>query len=605
MRADFLLRPGATWLFRIGTDGIAYEVRSLSVRAGQEYIVVKASDVLPIRAPATPLLLRCSGIRGARIDLPKSLDSNTCSYLESLGLNVWQTIRVWPVGFSAPTWDGEGWAEWLIGDDVCVGITSDKPIRSVELFLDGTSTLRLDKVDSSQPIFVGLPELSLGVHRLKVSVQNSGPNPAEQTGVLEFLIRSPKARLDAYKTLFRVSVDPERASLDDLWRGGVNLEIYGPQNRTFIPSIELCSGTESAPLARKVLPPLNMPATGAEWKSAFREHCDGDPDLDNHFNEAKYCNLRFDAGELGTTTLLFEHARQPLRWLIKGGNQALQLRLVNEGLDSDAAQVDYYPYEYPDQRKSMPANDYYTPTLIAPQSGLFVARSEGNLAGIITPPAIARKGLAGLGVNPQLAPRRSTTSDLISLLRFYELWATSRIVHHPLSFSFRRRVLAQLESQICELLYGETKLVGTAPSWEARSGQNAQSGLQKIIRSIPESAVRSIIVRHGLELLKVPTWRRPDGFAREVLSLIPQAVLITPSDAMNSLSWIAEFALRLASAPETLRPWANERLPEGLQLLLKHPSIVKSARFVVLAGEVNSPPMRLSAGPVHELWEWS
>jgi hypothetical protein len=259
MRTDFLLRPGPTWLFKIGADGLAYEVRGHSVRAGHRYVILNAG-ALPIRAPANSIEVRCSGITAARIVLPDALDEQTCSYLESLGLNVWQTIRVWPVGLTAPVWDGEGWAEWLVTDRICVGIASDQPMRSIALTLDGVPSQYFDNGRSDAAFLVELPPMPLGLHELRVVVQNAGPNPADHAGLLEFLVRSPKARLDAYKALFRVSVDPERASLDDLWRGAVNIEVHGPAGRAVTPRIELCSGTGADPLARKVLPTIAMPA---------------------------------------------------------------------------------------------------------------------------------------------------------------------------------------------------------------------------------------------------------------------------------------------------------------------------------------------------------
>ena len=58
------------------------------------------------------------------------------------------------------------------------------------------------------------------------------------------------------------------------------------------------------------------------------------------------------------------------------------------------------------------------------------------------------------------------------------------------------------------------------------------------------------------------------------------------SDGIAALrAWRAEFALRLASAPETLRPWAGDRLDEGLRFLLATPAVARAARFLVLASE--------------------
>ncbi len=458
---------------------------------------------------------------------------------------------------------------------------------------------------SCHPLFVELPQLSLGSHCLKIVVQNSGPNPAEQLGVLEFLIRAPKARLDAYKSLFRVSVDPERASLDDLWRGAVTIEVHGPEGRTVTPMIELCSGSAPTPLARKVMPTMTMPAAASAWKKLFREHCDGDRALDNEFDAAKYCKLQFDAGDLGTTTLLFEHERKPLRWLVQREGHGLQLRLVNEGLDIDAAIVDFYPYEHPDQPTTSSAKAFYNETAISPPSGLFVASCGDTRTGMITPPAPVIKGLAGLGMTPQLAHSPRTVKSVESLIRLCELWSTARIVHHPVSFSFRRRVLLQIELAICDLLYGEAKLLTSIPLSDMPTNDAADAILQKLVGSIPEGAVRAIISKLASELRALPTMSRAEYFARKIFPLIPCATAIPAPDSLNGRPWMAEFALRLASAADSLEPWAADRLSKGLEFLLKHNTIFRAARFIVLAGEVTVGPRPLSAGALHEQWEWA
>jgi len=441
---------------------------------------------------------------------------------------------------------------------------------------------------------------AFSIAAVKIVVQNSGPNPAEQSGVLDFLIRAPKARLDAYKSLFRVSVDPERASLDDLWRGAVTIEVHGPEGRPVTPMIELCSGSAPTPLARKVMPTSTMPLTASAWKKLFRDHCDGDPALDNEFDAAKYCKLQFDAAELGTTTLLFEHERRPLRWSVHREGRGLQLRLVNEGLDIDAAMVDFYPYEHPDQPKQSPAKAFYTATGISPPSGLFVATSGDTRTGMITPPAPVIRNLAGLGMTPQLAHNARSVQSVESLIRVYGLWATARIVHHVLSFSFRRRVLLRIELAICDLLYGEAKLLTSIPLSDMTTND-----AQKIARSIPEDAVRANIGRLGSEVLALPTNRRAEYFARYIFPLVPYTAAIPSPDSFNGRPWMAEFALRLASAADTLEPWADGRLSKGLEFLLKYNTIFRAARFIVLASEVSVGARSLSAGALHEQWEWA
>jgi hypothetical protein len=345
-----------------------------------------------------------------------------------------------------------------------------------------------------------------------------------------------------------------------------------------------------------------MPAPPEAWKKAFRDHCDGDEDLDNHFDAAKYCELEFDAGELGTARLLFEHERKPLRWLLQRETDGLRLRLVNEGLDADAVVVHFYPYEYPDQPK--PVKELHNSIQVSPPSGLFVASCGDTRTGIITPPALVLKGLAGLGVSPELARSQRTPTSAISLIRLYELWATARIVHHPLSFSFRRRVLQRIELGICDLLYGEAKLFGSGPRRDATMGDPVRL-TQQMARVIPETGIRVMINTLAREVLALQTKRRAEYFARKVLPHISCTVAIPSPDPMNGRPWMAEFAFRLASAPETLEAWAAARLAKGLGFLFKYNTIFKAARYIVMAGEATAGPKPLSAGSLHERWDWT
>jgi hypothetical protein len=591
-RADFLLRPGPTRLFKIGTDGMAREIRNLSVRAGQHYLILKTTGALQVEPPATAANVRCAGIKAVILDLPATLDTKTTAYLERLGLNVWQTVRVWPVGLRPAAWDGEGWAEWLVTDQILVGITSDNPTESILVQLDGASCLALK--GQRGPTLLALPQLELGLHRLLVRVQNAGPNPAEQSGVLEFLIRAPRARLEAYKAFFRVAVDPDRSSMDDLWRGAVNIDVHGPSGRGVTPRIELAATTGGPALAHKILPKMKMPVTADEWKKAFREHCDGDSALENHFDDAKECRLQFGAGELGASTVRFEHERRPLRWHVQRANQGFMLRLVNEGVDDDATVVDLYSYERPDQATSTQGIPFSTPVM-TPPSGLFLARNDKAQTGIIAPPAVILKGLAGLGLNPQLRHRRPIPNDIEELIHTYERWASARIIHHTLSFSFRHRILTTVESAIGDLLYEEPKVLGGPPS-EAR--------LERLRDSISDSRVRSLLTSLRAEVLSLQTSDRAECFARRLFPLLSYTAAI-PFPNPNGLPRMAEFALRLASAPDGIARWAGDHLIKGLQFALKYHTIMRAARYIVLSGDLAGGAKPLAAGPLHDGWEWS
>jgi hypothetical protein len=598
LRADFLLQPGPTWLFKVGADGIGYEVRSRAVRAGQQYVILKSDGALKIAPPARPATVSCAGISAATITLPPTLDAQTEVYLEHLGLDVWQTISVWPAGGCAAAWDGAGWAEWLVTDMPCIGVSSDKPLQQVEVLLDDGSRVRVSPDQPTTPVFVALPGLRVGTHHLTVRVQNAWPNPAEQVGHLDFLIRAPRTRLEGYRALFRVALEPERASLDDLWRGAAQVSVLGPTALTVTPYLELAAGPGLAPLVKKRLPRMIMPVTPSDWRSAFRDHCDGDSSLGNALDAAKEGRLCFDAGELGRATLRFEHERRPLRWHVERSSSGCTLRLVNESID-DTTTVSLYSFERPDTPRPLRAEDFTITCPAGPTSGLFLARNQYALAGVITPPVVQHKGLAGLGLTPALRHRQQSPADIASLLDLCSWWTCARVLRDPLSLSFRCRVLQTLEAGVCDLLYRESQTIGKPACADAASER-----LRRLARSIPEATIRHVLPSLAPELLAAPAHTRADTFAARLCPLVPQAWQHAV-DAHNDRRWMAEFALRLASAPHTLSAWAGERLADGLRFALKHASLIRAARYVVLTGDAAQGARPLAAGPLHEGWEWS
>lgn len=128
LRAECLLRPGPTWLFRIASDGLAYECRSLRVRPGARYIMVSTAGPVRSNGHTSPIDLSCQGVHGAILDLPQALTKDWEETLRCLGLGQAKTIEVWPAGLAAVVWDGEGHGEWLASEQPCLAICVDHPI---------------------------------------------------------------------------------------------------------------------------------------------------------------------------------------------------------------------------------------------------------------------------------------------------------------------------------------------------------------------------------------------------------------------------------------------------------------------------------------------
>jgi hypothetical protein len=162
LRTECLLRPGSTWLFRIASDGLAYESRSLRVRPNQSYIVIRTN--VPVKATdhLRRIDLHCEGVFGALLDLPEALTTDWEETLRGVGLRHAKTIEVWPAGLAAVVWDGEGRGEWLASERPCLAIRTDHPVAAIRVSMGANleDSLELTPITPGEPHFIELPHLA-------------------------------------------------------------------------------------------------------------------------------------------------------------------------------------------------------------------------------------------------------------------------------------------------------------------------------------------------------------------------------------------------------------------------------------------------------------
>ena len=115
LRTECLLRPGPNRLFRIASDGLAYECRSLRVRPGEKYILVGTTGSMPSNQHVTSLELNCEGVYGSILNLPEALTLDWEETLRHLGLEQSRTVEVWPAGLAPVGW-GWGWIRGMDGN---------------------------------------------------------------------------------------------------------------------------------------------------------------------------------------------------------------------------------------------------------------------------------------------------------------------------------------------------------------------------------------------------------------------------------------------------------------------------------------------------------
>ena len=309
LRAECLLRPGPRWLFRVASDGVAYQMRGLSVRAAQQYVLVGKDGTFTPHSLLRPAKISCEGVQAALLELPMSLNSEFEVGLQQLGIALAKTIQVWPAGLAAVVWDGEGNGEWLASERACIGIRADHPLDSLIVQLGSSSQdlLELKQLPQAEPVFVELPELPIGLHTVHISSRDKF-EATTHLGVLDVRIRVREARQWepglSPQGLLLVEIDPMSPTLEQLWEGRVDIELHGPSARQ--AKFEVILIDSAGPILTRQLPPLALPITPDQWRDHFDKFFRRAKDIESAYDLARACKLKITADELGVFNLQCE-----------------------------------------------------------------------------------------------------------------------------------------------------------------------------------------------------------------------------------------------------------------------------------------------------------
>ena len=615
LRTECRLRPGPKWLCRVASDNLAYELRGQGVRPNQRYILLSSE---PIKFAATGITaknvaLNCADLHAIELSTPKALSENYADGLSSLGLSQAKAVRVWPAGLAAAAWDGEGRGEWLATETPSIGILVDHAVPRLSLSLDGVASeqLELSQPKPGAPLFVELPRLRAGVYKVRVSIPTDGASSGP-AGELALVIREPRAWIPSVngQGVLSVRTEPTTPTLEQLWEGRATLDIGGPIDRVVDVRLSLLQKDASKLLIQKRLSSLKLPVDANGWGLAFEKFFRGASDVQKAYDQAHSCVIDVNAEELGTFTLKCDREFLPLRWTVRNTSHGYVIRLNNDS-GTKAIEVQSYSFQRPDRPVSELATSFETSKEVN-QGGLFLARCQGASAAVIIPPRV--KTLVDVKANPTLKLRPRKTQALEEILSIAEIWSQARVTGDLFAASRQRDVLCALTTAIFALVSGD--------KWEkadriAASDRSNLDNLRALIshdqvgigRALKEEAPRlsnasvedrvarlGVLARTYLRM-KVPGRLIPRG---------PGVALFRNSgnDSPDDPAWLAQFALRMASAPHEVRDWAGEHLTQGLANVLATPVLAKSARYLVLAIHHSMKPRPMGTGQLYQGWEW-
>jgi len=451
VRQEVVLNPGPLWVCKIGNDRIAREVRSQQMRPSSKYLVLARAGFAFAPIPGfEPVELRCEGLTGVQFSLPERVSDELRHAIKALGLSFASTVRIWPAGLPAVSWDGEGQSEWLTTDTPCFGIDVDHEATSFEVALDDVSTLQIPRAGVQGPSWVQLPPLSLGRHRLVVEVKNSaghGRWSGASCGEVILEVRDPLGLEESIHQRggLMVIATPTDATLEHLERGELRLDAFGPTGR----EVQLYIEIEGSQSVRKPFEKVVLPATLTDLWNRLPV------DIQEDLGGSSACRLLISAGEIGTYALALERESRPLRWQLRRFRHATSIRLVDEaGLGSHVL-CQMGLLDQPATARVLDYDDCVDGFDVDSPGALFVVAGRDRLdAVIVSQPGQGNlHGLAQLAPAPRLDGFATTVERVPSDVELLTLWSRARVVG-PLSAARQSKVVRSMRDALVGLVCG-------------------------------------------------------------------------------------------------------------------------------------------------------
>ncbi|CAD1796063.1 hypothetical protein CPBF426_10670 [Xanthomonas arboricola pv. juglandis] len=566
MRLEATLSEGPLWVCRIGNDGLAREVRGCHVRPGQTYIVMARTGHAFRPHPALrPVNLRCEGLTGIQLSLPTHVPEDLRQTLKTLGLPLTSTVRIWPAGLPAVSWDGEGRSEWLTTDTPCFGIDVDHDVAALEVALDGLSSLRISRTGVQSPSWVQLPPLPPGEHRMVVEVKDGAGqagSPGASRGEVILEVRDPLSLDETVQQRggLMVVATPIDASLESLERNELQLEVYGPAGREaqLFLEVEGC-----APYRR----PFDRTVVPAKLTHLWRRL---PTEIQENLGDSNACRLVIRAEEIGTFALSLERESRPIRWALRRSRQATTIRLVDEAALGAHALCHMAPLDQPCTAQALDYDDCVNGIEVLAPGALFVVAGRDRLDTVVVsqPSQGTMNDFAQLAVAPRLNGFASSAERLRDDVALLGLWSRARVVG-PLGAARKGKVVHTMRDALVRFVCG--------PAW---------MDVERWIGDPPwnDDAIAALgdaITNRG-EWMNFPAQLRMSH--REALDMVPAQVVpwlleITTRYRLCTDPHLVERMLRYLTDPDGFIASSRD-IAMDIQSLVAHGELARSVRYL-------------------------
>jgi hypothetical protein len=581
----------APWIFRLGPDQTGVLVRTGAVHPGGDYVLlapaIAASTANWVRAESSAL----QGANALRLHVPENPSVSDLVELHTLGCATLTDVVVEPVGIVPSIWDGDGYGEWLAGDEPLLAISTSHPVSSCSVNLDGRET-KIAQLTSGRQAFIHLTDLKPGTHRVRLAfLVDEGTAPVSDAYIV-MRIREPQPSNAAgtFRDPLQIRSSPATPTLEELWESRCRLEVDGPPGAR--ASIAFHLSTDGAVTASHRVGGVALPLDAGAFREFFERHFRNRAELQQAYDESTSGAVEVVEAELGVAALELQRAFTPLRWGYRRVHGHLGLFLHDAADTGSLPMAHRFPFNRPDSGELVVAER--GGHFHHPDGGLFYARVDGYEVGAVLAPSVHDpRDMRRVAARPRLLQRQRNARDLLQLLEMSQRWALARTPGDPLAGWAYGRVRDAIVGRLCGVIGGQlwTSIEERRDRGERLRTDELESALAKPgdhqtfrrqVRAIAEQASHGDVVQRFGSALGEPVVRA--GSPRLVVS---GSHRLTPSSPGTRFAvggkWLAEFALRLASDPGSLLAWSQYEVGGRIEELLATPIVLRAARMIVLA----------------------
>ncbi|MCV0371878.1 hypothetical protein, partial [Filomicrobium sp.] len=583
-----VLSPGPIWVFRIRDELRANEVRGKFLRPGEHYILLAREALAELPSWIAPT--NGSSMQGAHAysaNAPLVFNTADETSLEALGLGAVTDVLIRPAALPPASWDGEGAADWLAGEQPILAISSSRAVAKGIITLNGVPHL-IPWPASEREVFLELSDLDVGSHQVGVSLFSDVINRPVAAGSLQIVIRSPPVRLPAgsFGEGLMIMASPAHPTLSELWDGRAVLEVRGPQGVEIELEAALADGSSRSVRHRTN---ARLPIEATQWGRHTSELHE-DEDLLSFYDSAESCIITVRHPRLGAVTLRAEREFAPLRWIAGRRGGAPQLRLLNNS--ESAATVSIFEFAHPDRQIPVELNEVSEITW--PAGGLVVAEAGTASASNVLPPRIRHPtDLESLNVRG-LTPGPRTSGEVRRLLGISASWATASLPADPFAATGSLHVQQAIAGHIAALIGG-----GRWAALERRASDFDELRYSEVQHAVGDLRQHHVLAASLLRDVEAMLALTPQQRSMRLMRLLDTH---TPNAGHGRGRFpLAQFALQLASDPASLAATSESELDLALQLLLVSTIVIRVARLLVL--EVHAL-IEHDTGGIYRGWSW-